>query len=229
MEHTTMIKLENFCFEYEDSIALKDINLTINKGECVGLEGDNGFGKTTLIKVLNGLIFGTSGTYTFEDKEINPKSMKDELFAKSFHQKIGYVFQNPETQLFCSSVAQEVAFGPKQMGLSKQEVQTRCADVMQLLGITHLADRAPYHLSGGEKKKTALASVLAMNPEVLVLDEPMNGLDRKSRQVLLQVLLGLKAAGKTLIIATHDENLMTQLADRIVTIGEDHTIIQGDN
>lgn len=229
MEHTTMIKLENFCFEYEDSIALKDINLTINKGECVGLEGDNGSGKTTLIKVLNGLIFGTSGTYTFEDKEINPKSMKDELFAKSFHQKIGYVFQNPETQLFCSSVAQEVAFGPKQMGLSKQEVQTRCADVMQLLGITHLADRAPYHLSGGEKKKTALASVLAMNPEVLVLDEPMNGLDRKSRQVLLQVLLGLKAAGKTLIIATHDENLMTQLADRIVTIGEDHTIIQGDN
>lgn len=227
MEHTTMIKLENFCFEYEDSIALKDINLTINKGECVGLEGDNGFGKTTLIKVLNGLIFGTSGTYTFEDKEINPKSMKDELFAKSFHQKIGYVFQNPETQLFCSSVAQEVAFGPKQMGLSKQEVQTRCADVMQLLGITHLADRAPYHLSGGEKKKTALASVLAMNPEVLVLDEPMNGLDRKSRQVLLQVLLGLKAAGKTLIIATHDENLMTQLADRIVTIGDDHTIIQG--
>lgn len=222
-----MIKLENFCFEYEDSIALKDINLTINKGECVGLEGDNGFGKTTLIKVLNGLIFGTSGTYTFEDKEINPKSMKDELFAKSFHQKIGYVFQNPETQLFCSSVAQEVAFGPKQMGLSKQEVQTRCADVMQLLGITHLADRAPYHLSGGEKKKTALASVLAMNPEVLVLDEPMNGLDRKSRQVLLQVLLGLKAAGKTLIIATHDENLMTQLADRIVTIGDDHTIIQG--
>lgn len=229
MEHTTMIKLENFCFEYEDSIALKDINLTINKGECVGLEGDNGSGKTTLIKVLNGLIFGTSGTYTFEDKEINPKSMKDELFAKSFHQKIGYVFQNPETQLFCSSVAQEVAFGPKQMGLSKQEVQTRCADVMQLLGITHLADRAPYHLSGGEKKKTALASVLAMNPEILVLDEPMNGLDRKSRQVLLQVLLGLKAAGKTLIIATHDENLMTQLADRIVTIGEDHTIIQGDN
>lgn len=224
-----MIKLENISFEYEDSIALNNISLTIKQGESVGLEGDNGCGKTTLIKLLNGLIFPAKGTYFFEGQEINQKNMKDELFAKAFHQKIGYVFQNPENQLFCGSVEEEIAFGPRQMGLSKEEVQTRCKDVMKLLGIEHLAQRAPYQLSGGEKKKTALACVLSMNPEVLVLDEPMNGLDRKTREVLMQVLLSLKSAGKTLIIATHDENLLNQLSDRIITLTDDHSIKEGVN
>lgn len=221
------IKLENICYEYEDSTALKDISLEIQKGECIGFEGDNGSGKTTLIKLLNGLIFASSGKFIFEDKEINKNTMKKELFAKKFHQKIGYVFQNPENQLFCGSVGEEIAFGPRQMGLSEEEVKARTSDVMKMLGIEQLENRAPYHLSGGEKKKTALACVLSMNPEVLVLDEPMNGLDRKSREKLLQILLSLKAAGKTLIIATHDEVLLNQLSDRIITITEEHTLEQG--
>ncbi|MCQ2575891.1 MAG: energy-coupling factor ABC transporter ATP-binding protein [Treponema sp.] len=221
------IKLENICYEYEDSTALKDISLEIQKGECIGFEGDNGSGKTTLIKLLNGLIFASSGKFIFEDKEINKNTMKKELFAKEFHQKIGYVFQNPENQLFCGSVGEEIAFGPRQMGLSEEEVKARTSDVMKMLGIEQLENRAPYHLSGGEKKKTALACVLSMNPEVLVLDEPMNGLDRKSREKLLQILLSLKAAGKTLIIATHDEVLLNQLSDRIITITEEHTLEQG--
>ena len=219
-----LIKLENLCFEYEDSLALKDISLEINKGECIGLEGDNGSGKTTLIKILNGLIFPSSGTYYFDEKEISQKTLKNELFAKAFHQQVGYVFQNPENQLFCGSVGEEIAFGPRQMGLSEEEIKTRCSDVMKLLRIENLEQRAPYHLSGGEKKKTALACVLSMNPEVLVLDEPLNGLDRKSGEVLLQVLSSLKAAGKTLIIATHDEALLKKLSDRGITINEDHTL-----
>lgn len=219
-----LIKLENLCFEYEDSLALKDISLEINKGECIGLEGDNGSGKTTLIKILNGLIFPSSGTYYFDEKEISQKNLKNELFAKAFHQQVGYVFQNSENQLFCGSVGEEIAFGPRQMGLSEEEIKTRCSDVMKLLGIENLEQRAPYHLSGGEKKKTALACVLSMNPEVLVLDEPLNGLDRKSGEVLLQVLSSLKAAGKTLIIATHDEALLKKLSDRVITINEDHTL-----
>ncbi len=218
------IRLENISYSYEDSVALKDVSLEINRGECVGFEGDNGSGKTTLIKLLNGLIFPSSGTFYFEDREISHKTMKKELFAKEFHQKIGYVFQNPENQLFCGSVAEEIAFGPRQMGLPEEEVQKRTSDVMELFGIGHLENRAPYHLSGGEKKKTALACVLSMNPDVLVLDEPMNGLDRKSREKLLQILLALKAAGKTLIIATHDEVLLNQLSDRIIEFNEDHTI-----
>lgn len=224
-----MIRLENICFEYEDSVALQNINLNISKGESVGLEGDNGCGKTTLIKLLNGLIFPTSGEYFFEGNKIDSKSMKNEMFAKAFHQKVGYVFQNPENQLFCSTVEEEIAFGPKQMGLSKSEVQMRCNDVMKLLGIEHIAQRAPYHLSGGEKKKTALACVLSMNPEVLILDEPLNGLDRKTRETLLQVLKALKSAGKTLIIATHDEKLLQQLSDRIITLTDEHTIKAGSN
>ncbi len=224
-----MINLENVCFEYEDSVALKNITLNIAKGESVGLEGDNGCGKTTLIKLMNGLIFPTSGEYFFEGEKINSKSMKNERFAKAFHQKVGYVFQNPENQLFCSSVEEEIAFGPRQMGLSKEEVQMRCNDVMKLLGIENIAQRAPYHLSGGEKKKTALACVLSMNPEVLILDEPLNGLDRKTRETLLQVLKALKSAGKTLIIATHDENLLNQLSDRIITLTDEHTIKAGSN
>lgn len=219
-----LIKLENLSFEYEDSLALKDISLEINKGECIGLEGDNGSGKTTLIKILNGLILPTSGTYYFDEKEISQKNLKNELFAKAFHQQVGYVFQNPENQLFCGSVGEEIAFGPRQMGLSEEEIKIRCSDIMKLLGIENLEQRAPYHLSGGEKKKTALACVLSMNPEVLVLDEPLNGLDRKSREVLLQVLSSLKAAGKTLIIATHDEALLKKLSDRVITINEDHTL-----
>ena len=220
-----IIKLENITFKYEDSEALTNISLEINKGESVGLEGDNGCGKTTLIKLLNGLIFADSGSYFFEDKEISASSMKKEIFAKQFHQKVGYVFQNPENQLFCGSVYEEIAFAPRQMGLSEEEVEMRTNDVMKLMGIENLKNRAPYHLSGGEKKKTALACVLSMNPEVLILDEPMNGLDRKSREMLLQILLSLKEAGKTLIVATHDEILLKQISDRIITIDENHQLV----
>lgn len=219
-----LIELENICFAYENSPALKDISLSINKGECIGLEGDNGSGKTTLIKLLNALIFPSSGTYKFDENPITQESMKDNSFAKSFHQKVGYVFQNPDTQLFCSSVRDEVEFGPRQMGLSEEEIKQRCDDVINLFGIEHIQDKAPYHISGGEKKKTALACILSMNPEVLILDEPMNGLDKKSRKTLLDFLQNWKSAGKTLIIATHDETLLKKLADRIITINEDHCL-----
>lgn len=221
----SLIELNNISFEYEDSPALKNIYLSINEGECVGLQGDNGSGKTTLIKLLNGLIFPSAGTYVFEGNQIDKKSMADEVFSKQFHQKIGYVFQNAETQLFCGSVREEVEFGPRQMGLSEEEIKTRCDDVINLIGIKHIENRAPYHLSGGEKKKTALACVLSMNPQVLIMDEPMNGLDRKSRDNLMGFLKAWKQAGKTLIIATHDENLLNIIADRIITIGEDHSLI----
>ena len=219
-----LIELNNINFQYDDIPSLVDISLSIEKGESVGLEGDNGSGKSTLIKLLNGLIFASSGTYFFEGKEISKKTMKDELFEKQFHSKIGYVFQNSETQLFCGSVKEEIAFGPRQMGLAEDEIEIRCSDVMKLLGLTAIAERAPYHLSGGEKRKTALACVISMNPDVLIIDEPMNGLDKKSRVVLLDFLKAWKSSGKTLIIATHEQSLLNELVDRIVTITEEHRI-----
>ncbi len=221
-----LIELENISFIYDDNLALKDISFSIEKGECIGLEGDNGSGKTTLIKIINGILFASSGKYIFNGKEISQKTMKNESLAKELHQKIGFVFQNPDTQLFCNSVRDEIEFGPRQLGLSEEEIKTRCDDVMAMLGITNIQDRAPYHLSGGEKKKTALACILSMNPEILVLDEPMNGLDRKSREKLLGFLVAWKSAGKTLIIATHDDKLLNLLTDRIITISEDHTLVQ---
>lgn len=219
------IELNDISFEYDESPALLNITFSIEKGECIGLEGDNGSGKSTLIKLLNGLIFASSGTYKFDGSEINKKTMKNYVFSKKLHQRIGYVFQNPETQLFCSSVREEVEFGPRQMGVSEEEIKIRSDDVINLLGIQQIEDRAPYHLSGGEKKKTALACVLSMNPEVLILDEPMNGLDRKTREKLMDFFKAWKNAGKTLIIATHDENLLNQITDRIITIGEDHKLV----
>lgn len=224
-----LINLENINFIYDDNLALKDISLSIEKGECIGLEGDNGSGKTTLIKIINGILFASSGKYVFDGKEINQKTMKNEALAKEIHQRIGFVFQNPDTQLFCNSVRDEIEFGPRQLGLSEEEIKTRCDDVIEILGIENIQERAPYHLSGGEKKKTALACILSMNPEVLVLDEPMNGLDRKSREKLFAFLMGWKSAGKTLIIASHDDTLLNKFADRIVTITENHTLEQEQN
>ncbi len=220
-----LIELRDINFEYEDSVALKDITLSVEKGECIGLEGDNGSGKSTLLKLLNGLVFQSSGTYLFNGTKIDGKVLQDERFSKAFHQRIGYIFQNPDTQLFCGSVREEVEFGPRQMGLSEEEIRKRADDVIAMIGLEKLEERPPYHLSGGEKKKTAIACVLSMNPEILMIDEPMSGLDRKTREWMLGFLKAWKKAGKTLIIVTHDEKLLTEIADRVVTIGEDHRIV----
>lgn len=221
----SLILLKNVFFSFEDNVALNNISLEINKGEAIGLQGDNGSGKSTLLKILNGLIFPTKGEYYFNNMLINEHNMKNDKFAKNLHQQIGYVFQNSESQLFCSSVKEEIQFALYQIDLSNEEIETRTNDVMKLMNIEHLSNRAPYHLSGGEKKKTALASIIAMNPEVLVLDEPMSGLDRKSRDILLNFLSLWKDAGKTLIVATHENDILTKITDRIITIDENHNIL----
>lgn len=221
-----LFSLNGVCFAYEGHIALRYITLDIAPGECVVFQGGNGCGKSTLMKLLNGLIFAEEGTYTFDGMELTEKALKNTKVSKTFHQRIGYIFQNADVQLFCSNVEEEIAFGPKQMGLSEDEVQTRVDDVLKLLDIEHLRERAPYHLSGGEKRKVAIACILSMNPEALVLDEPLAGLDRKTQQWLVDFLLQLKAAGKTLIISTHNEELAHTLADRIVFMNDDHEIEQ---
>ncbi|MCR5792383.1 MAG: energy-coupling factor ABC transporter ATP-binding protein [Lachnospiraceae bacterium] len=213
-----MIRLENICFSYEESEALKDISLHIEKGQTVILEGPNGCGKSTLLKIMNGLIFPSKGKYYFEGEEITHKKMQNNVFAKKFHQKLGFVFQNSDVQLFCGNVEDEIGFGPRQMGLTEEEVHKRVEDCLDLLDIQKLRKRPPYHLSGGEKKKVAIACILSMNPEVLILDEPLNGLDRESRKWLLDFLKQLKSSGKTMIIATHDEELKQELKDVVFTM-----------
>lgn len=217
-----LIELRDVCYAYEGHIALRYVSFCADRGETIVLEGANGSGKSTLLRLLNGLIFAEEGIYRFAGHEITKKAMQDNHFSKWFHQRMGFVFQNSDVQLFCSNVAEEVAFGPLQMGLSEEEVSKRTNDVLKLMRIEHLRDRAPYHLSGGEKKKVALACVLSMNPDVLTLDEPLAGLDRSSQEWLLDFLLALKKAGKTMIIATHDRTLAKRMADSYVYFNEDH-------
>lgn len=221
-EREVLIELNQVCYAYEKQIALRYITLSVNRGETIVLEGANGTGKSTLLRLLNGLIYPEEGTYYFEGHEISAQTMKDNRFSKWFHQKMGFVFQNSDVQLFCSNVEEEVAFGPLQMGLPEEEVKRRVNDVLRLLDLEALRDRAPYHLSGGEKKKVAIACVLSMNPEILTLDEPLSGLDRASQEWLTDFLLKLKKAGRTLIIATHNETLAERLADRHIVFNEKH-------
>lgn len=221
---TPLFSLDNVCFAYEGHIALRYITLDVARGETIVLQGSNGCGKSTLLKLLNGLVYAEEGTYRFDGDVINEKSLKDNVFSKKFHQRVGFIFQNSDVQLFCSNVEEEISFGPRQMGFSEEEVKQRTDDVIELLGIGDLRERAPYHLSGGEKRKVAIACILSMNPEALVLDEPLAGLDRKTQEWLVGFLLQLKEAGKTLIVSTHNDELAHTLADRLVVIGDDHAI-----
>lgn len=219
-----MIELRDVCFAYDGHVALRHINMKVEKGETVVLQGVNGCGKSTLLKLLNGLIYPEKGSYRFDGIEINEEYLKNSVNSKRFHQRIGFVFQNPDVQLFCGSVREEIAFGPQQMGLPAEEVRRRTDDMLKLIGIEQLADRAPYHLSGGEKKKVSLACTLSLNPEVLVLDEPLAGLDRASQDWLTDFLQQLQDAGKTLVISTHDDDLAHLLGDRIVYMTDEHSV-----
>ena len=219
-----LIQLEDICFAYNGHIALRHVDMEVPAGATVVLQGSNGCGKSTLLKLINGLIFPEIGRYTFDGTEITQKRMQDNRFAKNFHKRIGFVFQNPDVQLFCNNVHDEIAFGPVQMGLPAEETERRVNDLMEMVGIQALADRPPYHLSGGEKKRVAIAAVLALNPEVLVLDEPLAGLDRGTQDWLMRFLLDMQNIGKTIVISTHDDALAHQLGDNIVYMNEDHSV-----
>ncbi len=212
-----MIKLDDICFAYDSTPVLKHFGTEVADGEFVVIKGDNGCGKSTLLNIINALEFAEIGTYTFDGTVIDKKAMKNEQFAKAFHQKIGYVFQNTDAQLFCSSVYDEIAFAPRQMQLDEAEVAKRVDDMLKLTGTGHLKERAPFHLSMGEKKKVAVASVLAMNPQVLILDEPMNFLDKKSREWLVEFLNQMHSVGKTIIIVSHTDDF-DKMADRIIEL-----------
>ena len=219
-----MIELTDVCYSYEGNLALDHISLHVKPGESVSLLGPNGSGKSTLLKLLNGLIFPRSGTYQFCGEAITEKKLQDAEFSKSFHQRIGFVFQNSESQLFCSNVYDEIAFGPRQMGLDETTVARRVGDCLSLLKLEGFETRQPYHLSGGERKKVAIAAVLAMNPEVLVLDEPMNGLDPRTERWLAAFLVDLNRAGKTILTSTHNLELVQEISRRAVLFDESHRI-----
>ena len=221
-----MINLENISFTYKSKLALDNVNVQINEGESIAIIGPNGSGKSTFLKLLNAIIFPSRGKYTFNKVEINENYLKDNKNLKLFHKKLGFAFQNSDTQLFCSTVFEEIAFGLMQMELPIEEVNERVNDCLRLLNIERLKEEHPYNLSGGEKKRVAIASVLAMNPEVVIFDEPMNGIDPKGKRFLRDLLIDLNNSGKTIICATHDFEYIEGIFNRAIVFSEEHKIIR---
>ena len=209
----------------EGVVALRDVSLTIGMGETVAILGANGCGKSTLIKMLDGLIHPQQGRIEAFGEPLTEESLRDEKFAYRFRRRVGFIFQNSDAQLFSPTVKDEIAFGPLQMGLSVEETERRIRDVAHLLDITRLLERPPFQLSGGEKKRVAIACSLAVNPDVLLLDEPTNGLDPRSQYGLVELLVRLSTAGKTLITATHDLNIVPRIAARALVFSEEHTVV----
>ena len=221
-----LFQIQNVSYHYPDGEeALSDINMAIYQGEKVVLLGANGSGKSTLLKVLNGLLFPQQGTITSFGEILNEKNLSREEFSFAFRRRVGFVFQNSEAQLFNPSVWEEIAFGPVQMGLDNTEVSRRVNEVIAMLGLEHLKDRPPFKLSGGEKKKVAIASILSINPAMILLDEPTNGLDPRTQAWLVNLFRQLCAAGKTLITSTHNLDIVAEIADRVFVFGEDHRLV----
>lgn len=226
MDKLKIMELKDASFGYiANEMALKDINLDICSGEKLVILGANGSGKSTLQKILAGLTFTSKGSYKAFGQLITEEALNDEQFSKAFRQRIGFIFQNSDAQLFSTNVWDEIAFGPLQMKLGFDEVSRRVNEIIGMLGLEALQDRPPYKLSGGEKKKVAIASILSINPEVLILDEPTNGLDPRTQRWLVNLLVKLNKAGKTLITCTHNLDIVEEIADRVIVFSEEHNIV----
>lgn len=214
----------SYCYQGRFA-ALDRIDLTIEQGESVALLGANGCGKSTLLKLLDGLIFPDTGSISAFGVPLSEDRLEEETFRRQFRSRVGFIFQNSDVQLFCPTVADELAFGPLQLDFPEEEVRCRVADLLESLDIADLRDRSPWQLSGGQKKRVAIAAVLAMNPDVLLLDEPDSGLDPRTQRWLIDLIGELRTAGKTIIIATHNLPVVDEIAARVVVLSEEHRII----
>ena len=226
MKTETVFETHELSFAYEGKqIALDNINLTVQSGECLVVLGANGCGKSTLLKLLDGLYFPSQGTISVFGQALTEDALRNLDFNFAFRRRVGLVFQDADVQLFSPSVLDEVAFAPLQLGLARDEVNQRVEDTLRILRIEKLRDRAPHRLSGGEKRRVALASLLTLQPEVWLLDEPTTGLDPRSQSWLVEFILEQRTAGKTVITATHDLNIAAQIASKIYVFSEEHQII----
>lgn len=220
-----ILRLERVSYSYFDKIpALSEISLEISEGDNVAIIGANGSGKSTLLQIMSGLRYPSEGKLFFKETEVSERSLRDKGFLMSFRTTVGYIFQDSDVQLFCPTVLDELLYGPLQLEMGEEEAMHRAFEIMQMLNIEHLKNRPSYMLSGGEKKKVAIGSVLIMNPHVLLLDEPTSGLDPKTQSFLVELILALKEVGKTLLIGTHDLSLVDELQANVVVLSEEHRL-----
>ena len=221
-----LFSLTDVSFSYPGGIpALSAISLAINAGESAAIIGANGTGKSTLLTMLDALIFPTAGSVRAFGKDITERAMNDAAFQRLFRGKVGFVFQNPDIQLFCPTVREDILFGPLQLGVPKEEIRKRLDKVTERMRLGALLDRSPHQLSIGEKKKAAIASVLIMEPDVLLLDEPTAGLDPQTTRDIIAIIYDAHKAGHTVVMATHDLHIIEEIADVVHVFGN-RTIIR---
>jgi cobalt/nickel transport system ATP-binding protein len=219
-------------FELEDvrylynrrQLALDGVTMSVHAGEHIALLGANGCGKSTLLKLLDGLFPPSGGVLKLFGEQIENVS-EDTDEAHRFHREVGLVFQDPDVQLFSPTVGDDVAFGPLQLGLPLVDVRRRVEAALNQMAILHLRDRAPFELSGGEKKRAAIASVLSLEPSVILFDEPTASLDPRTKWVLVNLIQELGKLGTTTIVATHELEIVPIIAERVIVIGENRQIL----
>ena len=218
-----MLIVDDIHFSYESGIeALKGVSLTVQKGEFVAIMGQNGAGKTTLVKHFNGLLKPTSGKVRINDVETTKTSVA------ALARNVGFVFQNPDHQLFSETVEEEIAFALKNFGYAPEVIESRITWAVNLLGLTQYRKTSPFMLSGGERKRVALASVLAWDPEILILDEPTIGQDHQQKENLRQFILQMQTQGKTIVIVTHDVEFVAECNPRVVLMREGKIVADGE-
>ncbi|BEV71645.1 MULTISPECIES: energy-coupling factor ABC transporter ATP-binding protein [unclassified Paludibacterium] len=219
--------LEDVHYAYHDIGALHGLSLSIPAGQRVALLGANGSGKSTLLRLLDGLYFPDQGRISAFGEPLTEAVLRDEAVSHAFRRRVGLVFQNPDVQLFNPTVMDELAFGPLQLGWAPAQIHARIDEMLTRFAITHLRHRAPHRLSGGEKKRVALASVLMTEPEVLLLDEPNAGLDPASQDDMLHFLRESKGQGRTLVMATHELESVAEIADHCLVLHQGRLEAQG--
>jgi len=219
-----VLETKEVSYKYPDGTpALKDVNFHASKGEIVALLGPNGAGKSTLFLHFNGILRPSSGQIMVEEVPLN----YDKKAIMKVRQKVGIVFQNPDDQLFAPTVAEDVAFGPLNIGLDQDEVEKRVTESLDRVGMAGFERKPPHHLSGGQKKRVAIAGILAMRPGIMVLDEPTSGLDPKGASQILHILHQLNQEGMTIVISTHDVDLVPLYASQVYIISDGHIIKEG--
>jgi cobalt/nickel transport system ATP-binding protein len=220
-------ELKDVSFSYESIPAIRGLTLRIEEGDRIALLGANGSGKSTLLRILDALYFPSAGSVAFKGDNLTQERLQQDEFFLNFRRRVTLVFQNPDAQLFNPTVFDEVAYGPLQMQWSKGEVLSRVNEMLNFMSISHLKDRPPYRLSGGEKKRVALASVLVLDPEVSLLDEPTATLDPKSQSQVVDLIQQWKGTAKTIITATHQLEIVEDIADRVLVLEAGSVIAEG--
>ena len=221
-----IFEIHNVTYAYEGrQTALDNVDLTICAGESLVILGANGCGKSTLLKLLDGLYFPTQGSIFAFGDALTEEALRNDEYNFAFRRRVGLVFQDPDVQLFSPSVLDEVAFAPLQLGFPRAEVNQRINSALAALRIEKLRDRAPHRLSGGEKRRVALASLLTLRPDVWLMDEPTTGLDPRSQSWLVEFIVDQQKQGRTMITATHDLAVAEEIASRICVFSEDHHVV----